>query len=268
MASNPKNPLRILQISDSHLFADPKGSLLGVETLSALQAVIALAKAEAGDLDLILATGDLVQDHSTDGYHLVQQQLSSFGVPVYALPGNHDDAALMQKQLVGGQVSMPFAVRHGHWLLIQLDSSQPGSEVGHLSAATLTSLQAELSANPDAQVLISVHHQPVPVGSPWLDTMMIDNADRLFEILDTHTQVRALIFGHVHQVFEGRYKDIQLFGCPATCFQFTQNQPSFGLDAIPPGCRLLELSADGRIESRVMRLPELPQGIDYSSQGY
>lgn len=261
-------PLRVLQISDTHLFADPEGRLLGVNTLEAMRQVLDLVRAEAGPLDLILATGDLVQDYSAEGYHLFREEISSLGVPVLALPGNHDNLKIMQRHIIGNQVSMPFKHRLGQWLFILLDSSQPGSEAGHLSSQGLQALEQALSKDPDAHVVIAVHHQPVPVGSPWLDTMMIDNAARLFAILDRHPRVKALIWGHVHQVFEGRYKDMELLSAPATCFQFTVQQPGFGIDPIPPGCRLLELHPDGRIDTRVLRTKQVPERLETGSAGY
>lgn len=262
-------PLRILQLTDSHLFADPAGRLLGVETLSAMRLVLAQVKSEAGPLDLILATGDLVQDHSPEGYRLFQREISTLGIPVLALPGNHDSTQLMHEHIIGDQVSMPFSQRHGQWQLILLDSSLPGSESGHLTDEQFAQLDQALRAEPKAHVLICVHHQPVPVGSPWLDTMMIDNADALFDILDRHQpRVKALIFGHVHQVFEGTHKEIRLLASPATCFQFTVQQPGFGIDPIPPGCRLLELHPDGHIDTRVIRIKELPERLEMDSTGY
>lgn len=261
-------PLRILQISDTHLFANPDGRLLGVQTLSLLQQVMEKARAEAGPVDLILATGDIAQDHSAAGYRLAARQLSSLGLPVHALPGNHDDPATMRQHLVQGLVSMPFAAGYGHWLLVLLDSSLRGSEKGHLSTESLAQLKATLAAHPESQVLVAVHHQPVPVGSPWLDTMMIDNAQALFDCLAQHPRVRCLVFGHVHQEFEASRQGMLLLASPATCFQFTRNQQHFGIDPLPPGCRLLQLYPDGRIETRVIRLATMPEGVQLASKGY
>lgn len=57
--------IRLLQLTDMHLFKTPQESLLGVNTWQSYQAVIDAVIAEQRDIDLILATGDLAQDHST-----------------------------------------------------------------------------------------------------------------------------------------------------------------------------------------------------------
>ena len=59
-------PLRIVQLSDCHLFADESGKLLGLNTQFSLDKVLELVRREQPNPDLILATGDLSQDASFD----------------------------------------------------------------------------------------------------------------------------------------------------------------------------------------------------------
>lgn len=49
----------LVQLSDSHLFADADGKLLGMDTCDSLQRVIQQVLEEQPQIDLILATGDL-----------------------------------------------------------------------------------------------------------------------------------------------------------------------------------------------------------------
>ncbi|GAB7258699.1 hypothetical protein DaDZ19_03640 [Dickeya ananatis] len=60
--------VRILQITDTHLFADAQGTLLGVNTYRSYQAVLNAIAAQQMNVDLITATGDLAQDHTQDAY--------------------------------------------------------------------------------------------------------------------------------------------------------------------------------------------------------
>ena len=67
MTSITKHPksgriIRVLQITDTHLFANSSGCLLGLNTEQSLQAVITKVRANHLPSDLILATGDLVHD--------------------------------------------------------------------------------------------------------------------------------------------------------------------------------------------------------------
>ena len=49
----------LVQLSDSHLFADGAGKLLGMDTQDSLQRVIERVLQEQPQIDLILARGDL-----------------------------------------------------------------------------------------------------------------------------------------------------------------------------------------------------------------
>lgn len=54
----------LVQITDSHLFAEADGRLLGLDTHDSLGKVVDLVLAEQPVIDLALATGDLSQDGS------------------------------------------------------------------------------------------------------------------------------------------------------------------------------------------------------------
>ena len=58
------DPVLLVQLSDSHLFAETDGTLLGMNTADSLQRVIDLVLAQQPRIDLMLATGDLSQDLS------------------------------------------------------------------------------------------------------------------------------------------------------------------------------------------------------------
>ena len=89
----------VLQLTDTHLYANPVGTLLGVNTLDSFQRVIAHFRDHHWPLDLLLATGDLVHDASPEGYALMADILSSFQVPVFCLPGNRDVPQAMREHL-------------------------------------------------------------------------------------------------------------------------------------------------------------------------
>ncbi len=97
----PPGTLRVLQLTDTHLYANPVGTLLGINTLDSFQHVIRYFRDHHWPLDLLLATGDLVHDASPEGYALIGDMLAGFGVPVFCLPGNHDVPPVMREHLTG-----------------------------------------------------------------------------------------------------------------------------------------------------------------------
>lgn len=56
--------MTVLHLSDPHLFADEKGSLLGVNTQESFCAVLDDVRAKGVDPDVIIVTGDISQDYS------------------------------------------------------------------------------------------------------------------------------------------------------------------------------------------------------------
>jgi Icc protein len=247
--------VRLLQISDPHLFANPKGRLRGVETLTSLRQVLKHATARRTSLEAVLCTGDVVNDDA-GGYPHFARELSLLGKPVYCVPGNHDDPVLMRRTLsqppfqVGGYVDLGSA-----WRIVLLDSCVSGRASGRISRTELRALEAALSGS-DRYAMVCVHHHPVSMASDWLDAVGIENADELFSVLDAHSRVRVLSWGHVHQCFDGRRQGVRLLATPSTCGQFLPLSNEFAADARPPAYRRLTLQSDGSIQTEVIWVDE------------
>ena len=54
----------VVQLSDSHLFANADGRLLGMKTDDSLQQVMRAVATEQPNIDLLLCSGDISQDGS------------------------------------------------------------------------------------------------------------------------------------------------------------------------------------------------------------
>jgi Icc protein len=273
MTSITKHPkagrvLRVLQITDTHLFADSSGCLLGLNTEQSLNAITEKVRAYHLPADLILATGDLVHDGTPAAYRRIFTHLENFGLPVYCLPGNHDEAVTLQRTLNNGNIKYTEHAHHGDWHFIFLDSTIADSEGAHLTPETLEMLDTHLQSAPDSHTLVCLHHQPVPMGSRWLDTMAVDNPDDFFAVIDRHPQIRGILWGHVHQQYDGMHNEVRLMASPSTCVQFLPGSDDFAVDTANPGYRWLELYPDGRIETGVERIAVLPGNIDIASNGY
>jgi Icc protein len=264
----PSGSIGVLQITDTHLYAEAEQCLLGLNTLEAFTAVLHQVSNHLGNVDLILATGDLVHDGTSDGYARVREHFGRLQKPVYCLPGNHDSPERMAQSLHGGFVRVVPSAVHETWVIVLLDSTLPGEDRGHLDRAELARLDHTLSLHADKHALVCLHHHPIPIGSAWMDTMTLDNTDAFFDLIDRHPSVRGVLWGHIHQTFEARRNGVLLLGSPSTCVQFTPGRERFAVDEEPPGYRWLLLHGDGTIETGVERLPALPEGIQLRSAGY
>jgi len=243
--------VRLLQFSDPHLFGDPNAKLRGVETLASMQSVLAHATTRRSNFDGVLCTGDVVNDDPAGYVHFVRE-LTLLGKPVYCVPGNHDDAVVMRRALstppfqVGGYVDLGAS-----WRLVLVDSCVAGQASGRISRHELRALESALAGS-DRYAMVSMHHHPVGMASNWLDAVGIANADEFFKVLDAHSRVRLVSWGHVHQCFDGRRKGVRLLGTPSTGGQFLPLSDRFALDARPPAYRRLSLKDDGTVDTEVV----------------
>jgi len=244
-------PLRLLHLTDLHLFGDERARLRGIEPLATLRQTLARAMAQAERTgrrpDAVLVTGDVVHDDPR-GYEHFRAEFAALGLPVYCIPGNHDDAATFARMLD----QPPFVTRGSvdlrGWRLVLLDTSVPGRDGGHLAPAQLRALQDAL-ATASTPVLVCLHHHPVPMSSDWLDRIGLDNAAELFGITDAHGGVRGMLFGHVHQAFDAWRGGVRLLATPSTCAQFLPRAPDFAIGPQPPAFRTLDLAPDGSLDT-------------------
>lgn len=253
-------PVRILHLTDFHFLPESGEKMLGIDTELSFAATLAAALSAGPRPDLALLTGDLVQTPTITAYRRLKTRLVSLPFPCYCLPGNHDDPPLMGEILMGEGPSCQPRVALDRWQIICLNSVVAGQPHGRLGEGQLERLAALLDEVPQRYALIALHHHPVPSGSRWMDTMMVENAERLFSVLEPRSQARGVIFGHIHQVMDVQYRGLRLMSTPSTCFQFKPNQVEFTLDPIPPGYRWIELYPDGSIASGVERLKGLRTG--------
>ncbi len=268
LACPPDTPVTLLQLSDCHFLERPGDTLMGVDTERSFRRVLSsLHRYPDWPADLLLLTGDLVQNPSTAAYERLFSYLKTIDIPWVCLPGNHDDPTLMREILCRTEAHCSKRILAGRWQILCLDSRLPGSHAGHLPPQELAFLDQALRQT-HRPTLVALHHPPVPVGSAWMDTMQLDNSEALFAVLAHHPHVKGIVFGHIHQVFHTTHHGIPLWSAPSTCFQFKPHSTDFALDERPPGWRWLTLHPGGRIATRVERLDACPPGLDFSSSGY
>jgi 3',5'-cyclic-AMP phosphodiesterase len=243
--------VRLIQFTDPHLYGDENESLRGVATLPALSAALAQARARDWPPDAVLVTGDLVQD-DPGGYRHFKRLFGALGTPVLCLPGNHDEPQALRRELAARPFVTDGFVDMGRWRIVLLDSCLPGAASGALSAQSLAALDEALASAGTRHCMVCLHHHPVAMGSRWLDHVGLTNADEFLHTVDAHRNVRAIVWGHVHQTYDALRKGVRMLATPSTCAQFLPHADDFAVDRRPPGYRTLELRADGSLLTEVV----------------
>lgn len=266
-ASAKDTSVLLVQLSDSHLFAEADGRLLGMNTRQSLEKVIESVLAEQPAVDLILATGDLSQDGSVESYQAFRQLSAQIAAPVRWLPGNHDELPQMAEAAQQSDFLEP-VIDIGQWRITLLDSAVPGSVPGYLQDAQLQLLAQALSEAPQRHHLICLHHHPVSIDCAWMEPIGLRNPEALFAVLGRFPQVRAVLWGHIHQMFDQVREGVRLLASPSTCIQFAPGSEDFQLDDLPPGYRWLRLHDDGRLETGISRVTGFAFEVDLGGEGY
>lgn len=260
-------PLRLLQLTDLHLFADPTERLLGITTRLSFESVLSQALRQAPDTTGLILTGDLVHDDSASGYAYLAERLDTTQLPFFSVPGNHDRHHLM-RQCLGDATPGEMALRRfGTWNLVFLDSSDGELDSGRLGPDQIDRL-ADLLATEEAPTLVFLHHHPTPIGSVWMDTMSVVDGQELLALCDRYPQVRGIVFGHIHQEYTAQRGGYQLLGTPSTCVQFLPDSDDFAVDPTPPGWRELVLYPNGQLTSQIIRLDSYQEMPLQHASGY
>lgn len=242
---------KIVQVSDCHVAANRRADYRGLNADRALAGLLPVIR--RWQPDLIMVTGDVSEDASPASYGRVAAALNSVGAAVVALPGNHDDPAVMRRYFPQGPWDGPLLTGARGWQLVLLDSTARGEIGGVLSRDHLAALKGGLKRSASEHVLVALHHQPVPVGSPWIDRYALKNPEWLLALLDRDPRVRCITWGHVHQDFSAHRGDVRLLGSPSSVANSIPGKQKFTLDVAGPACRWLKLCRDGTVETGLLR---------------
>ncbi len=239
--------LQVLQVTDCHLFADATVLKNGLQTSATLRAVLEEALSERTP-DVLLATGDLIQDSLRETYALFLELVhEQYDGPMLAIPGNHDLDEWFREMLPTSSIEA------NGWSLVGLDTHTDGIVSGTVSAERLMDLESELNET-SGFVLVTGHHPVRDIGVAWLDAHKVENGEEIVSLVERCSRVRVYLSGHVHQESDRTHNGIRYLSTPSTCWQFGSDSDGFSLDERPPGWRWLDLHEDGTIDTQVHRL--------------
>lgn len=244
--------IRILHLTDPHLFADSDGDLRGTVTQASLQRVLDHYQAGDWKADRVIVTGDLIQDDSAAAYDRFRELMLPLNMRVHCVPGNHDVRALMQPICCAPPFSYCAYEEIGDWLIVGLDSCATDDAGGFLTKDELDRLADIVEGSPAKHVLVCLHHPPVPMGSTWLDTVGLRNGKEFLQHAAALHRIRLAIFGHVHQAYDAQHNGMRIVATPSTCRQFLPGSDEFAVDDRPPAYRRITLCSDGSSEDELI----------------
>lgn len=242
---------RLIQITDGHLLVDRAGKYREQRVYENLQCILLdLAQYKP---DALLLTGDLAQQISRETYQHYVDLLQDLQIPIYWIPGNHDDMALMS-EVFSGHFSAERSVNFGAWQMILLNSCLPyDSGEGEINAAMFSFLEAELKRHHDRSILVVLHHHVLPVQG-LMDKYSLQNAQAFEEVLLSHKNIKVVLSGHIHQAFDCEKAGIRFLTTPSTSYQIKPHTPTLVFDELSCGYRILDLGPGAEFSTTICRL--------------
>ena len=199
-----------VQISDMHYLREGVLSFGKVDTHGFLVRCIEQIRALEPAPDAVLITGDLTNDGDLETYEALADLLSALALPLYPIPGNHDDRELIRKafpmvETLSSEGPLCYAVEHFPLRLLALDSSVAGKPYGRLSERQLIWLEERLAEDRTKPAVVMLHHPPFKTGIGHMDWSMLRDAGALASVIEAHPRVERVLCGHVHRAVQTRF---------------------------------------------------------------
>jgi 3',5'-cyclic-AMP phosphodiesterase len=263
-----------VQVTDHHLTSNETVLTRGFSTNYAFRTVLQHLAAHLGSQngpggivpEFIVSTGDLSEVNPLEAYRAAPQLLGAqvggieapgpipvtigglVRMPMYFLPGNHDDLAGMVQHLFPGSAAAGPAEHEPDRLNVSFERNGVrfvcldwGRDAKAVSTPGLFEfLSAALEDGYPAVIL--THHHVAPIGVAWLDDFIADDIDRFWSIV-RGKRVLGILAGHVHMTNETVVEGIPVMTLRSTAFQFArQDRPLLTLER--PHYRLVTIDGD------------------------
>jgi 3',5'-cyclic AMP phosphodiesterase CpdA len=237
-AAEPGQPLRFVQISDSHIgFAKPTNP----DTPGTLTAAIRAVKSDT-QATMMIHTGDITHLSRADQFDTADQIIRGAGLTTHYVPGEHDlledDGSAFYARFTPGASTgwYSFDQQGVHFIgLNNVRDLKPGG-MGSLGAEQLAWLKNDLAGRPASQPIVVFAHVPLwTVYADW--GWGTDDAEQALALLKRFGSVTVLN-GHIHQIMQKVEGKLAFHTARSTAFP----QPSPGDPAgpgpvknVPPG---------------------------------
>ena len=212
----------IAQLSDPHL--RPAGMLYQglVDSNGMFERAIHHLNALYPRPDVVLISGDIVDEGTAGEYATARLLLTRIEQPVLVIPGNHDEREAFRRCFwdhpylpVSGPLH--FVVGdHGPVRIIGLDITVPGAHHGDMVDEAVSWLEGALALEPDRPTIVMMHQPPFESGIAYIDAYCCRRGDRLAEVIARFPAVERVLCGHIHRLMQLRFGGTMLCTAPST----------------------------------------------------
>lgn len=263
----------IAQLSDPHL--RPKGVLYQgvVDSNAMFEAAIAHLNGLSPQPDLVLITGDIVDEGAPEEYALARGLLAAIRQPLLVIPGNHDEREAFRHSFsdvstIARSGPLHFVADNvGPVRIIGLDITVPAEHHGDFDEAAAAWLDTALAAAPDRPTIVMMHQPPFASGIAYVDAYWCRNGERLAALISRYPHVERIACGHVHRFMQLRFGGTLLCTAPSTTTAIALRlhadaEPASYLE--PPAFLLHHWKADAGLVTHYVPIGTFPGPFDFA----
>ncbi len=248
----------LVQLSDLHIREPGRLAYGRLDTAPYLQQAIASIARLPQQPTAVVITGDLTDFGRAAEYDHLRLLLQPLTMPVYLMPGNHDDrqqlrASFADHRYLGVDGFIQYSVSIGGLQLIALDTVVPRASEGALCTERLAWLAKELDTYQDRPVVIAMHHPPFQTLIGHMDDIgLLSGAQELEALLRQYPNVERVICGHLHRPIQVAFASTVAVTVPSPAHQVCldlSKQAGSAWNLEPPGFGIHALPASGRMVS-------------------
>ena len=215
----------LAQVTDMHIKAGGRLSYRVVDTEASLARCVEHLLQLPQVPDAILFTGDLTDFGKPDEYENLARLLEPLPMPVFLMPGNHDDPDAMRScfpahaYLRQHSGRLDYVIDDFPLRIVALDSTVPRESGGELHDSQLQWLDDTLRQAPAKPTVVALHHPPFWTGIGHMDQIAFAQPERLEAVIRRHPQVERVLCGHLHRTIVKRFGGTIASTCPSPAHQ-------------------------------------------------
>jgi 3',5'-cyclic-AMP phosphodiesterase len=251
----------LAHLTDLHIRESGKLAYNRIDTETHLKAAVQSVLRLPQLPHAVVISGDLVDFGRADEYAHLSELLEPLHMPIYLLPGNHDERAQLRKSFpehsyLGTTGFVQYTVKVGNLRLIALDTITPGQPHGELCSQRLGWLAEQLDQYPHEPVVIAMHHPPFATLIGHMDAIgLLAGAAELEALVSKYPNVERIVCGHLHRAIDVRFGGTIACTTPSPAHQVCLNldpQAASAWSMEPPAFRLLALPEGQRLVSHLV----------------
>lgn len=252
----------LAQLTDLHIREPGRLAYGRLDTAPYLRAAVQAVNDLPQRPHAVVLTGDLTDFGRAAEYGHLSGLLEPLAMPLYLLPGNHDDRVQLRRSFahhgyLGDDEFVQYSVSLGEegLRLLTLDTVDAGAPHGRLCNRRLQWLADTLARHAGEPVVIAMHHPPFETLIGHMDRIgLLEGAEALAEILSANPAVERVICGHLHRTIYSRLGGAVVSTAPSpahqVCLDLAPNARSAWI-LEPPGFHLHAWSGPGRMVTHV-----------------